>query len=57
VVAFLNKRHRIKLQLNSALRFENAPQQWALPIVRLEANVIMNLNIYRSQGVQGEGFL
>jgi hypothetical protein len=26
-------------------------------MVRLEANVTMNLNIYRSQGVQGEGFL
>jgi hypothetical protein len=39
--------------LSSALHFRNVPHPWALPIVKHEVKVIMNLNIPRSLGIGG----
>ncbi len=37
--------------------FGNVPHQWALPIILPKKKAIMNLNMQRSQGVGGVGFL
>jgi hypothetical protein len=39
--------------LSSALHFRNVPHPWALPVVKHEVKVIMNLNIPRSLGIGG----
>jgi len=39
-----------------ALYFESILHSWALPIVKHEVKVIMNLNICKSGGIRGVGF-
>jgi hypothetical protein len=39
-----------------ALYFESILHSWALPIVKHEAKLIMNLNICKSGGIRGGGF-
>jgi hypothetical protein len=44
-----NKGPRMRWLSSVALDFENVPHLWTLPIWKHEANIIMNINIYRSK--------
>lgn len=44
-----NKGPRMRWLSSVALDFGNVPHLWTLPILKHEANIIMNINIYRSK--------
>jgi hypothetical protein len=43
------KESRTRQQLSPALHFQNDPHAWSVPHVKHKENVIMDLNICRSQ--------
>jgi len=47
---------KVRWSSSLALHFESILHSWALPIVKHEVKVIMNLNICKLGGIRGGGF-